>query len=195
MYEQGIFGVDWNSWPHVEYPNIYNYLIQTPSVYTDESLKAYRSLDAYNFCVNGRVEHISVYSISHTPGTSVIIGHMKHSQQLSATPTTPWVGAKTEGTIVCAHCNCMAGLGEACSHIATLLFTLERNTQEQKLTTCTSLLCSWLPPSFQNIPYSELAGIDFTTPQMKWKRSEPSDGPSTLRSNKTIELNSIRPRA
>jgi hypothetical protein len=83
----------------------------------------------------------------------------------------------------------MAGLGEACSHIiAALLFTLERNTQQQKLTPCTSLPCSWLPPSFQNLPYSELANIDFTTPQMKWKRSEPGDGFSTSRSNETTAL-------
>lgn len=29
-----------------------------------------------------------------------------------------------KGTIKCAHCNCMAGLGECCSHVAALLFCL-----------------------------------------------------------------------
>ena len=33
------------------------------------------------------------------------------------------------GVVVCVHCHCMAGLGEACSHIAAVLFALEANTQ------------------------------------------------------------------
>ena len=41
MYDHGqeIY-VDWYDWPQVEYPNIYNFLIETPSVYTGESLKS-----------------------------------------------------------------------------------------------------------------------------------------------------------
>ena len=55
MQEQGIDSVNWQDWPRVEYPDVYNYLIQTPSLYTGESLRAYKSLDGYNFCVNGWV--------------------------------------------------------------------------------------------------------------------------------------------
>ena len=45
--EQGVHSVDWQDWPRVEYPDVYNYLIQTPSIYTGESLRAYKSLDGY----------------------------------------------------------------------------------------------------------------------------------------------------
>ena len=38
--EQGIQSVDWQDWPRVEYPDVYNYLTHTPSVYTGESLRA-----------------------------------------------------------------------------------------------------------------------------------------------------------
>ena len=71
----------------------------------------------------------------------------------------------------------LAGLGEACSHIAVLLFTLEKCTQHQKMATCTALPCSWLPPSCQTIMYSEIADIDFATPQLKRRRSESNDCP------------------
>ena len=42
----------------------------------------------------------------------------------------------------------MAGLGEACSLIAAILFTLDANVQARKSMSCTSMPCSWLPPSF-----------------------------------------------
>ena len=118
------------------------------------------------------MEDITVYAISGTSATSIAIGSVKHSQRLSSTPCKSWIAARNEGTILCAHCTCMAGLGEACSHIGAILFTLDKNTQYQKTTTCTSLPCSWLPPTFQNVPYSELAMISFATPQHKRCRSE-----------------------
>ena len=45
----------------------------------------------------------------------------------SATPDylTPWVIAENNGKILCAHCDCVAGLGECCSHVASLLWAVE----------------------------------------------------------------------
>ena len=48
-----------------------------------------------------------------------------------------------------AHCTCMAGLGEACSHISALLFAAEPNTQMRKNVSCTYTPCSWLAPSIK----------------------------------------------
>ena len=62
-------------------------------------------------------------------------------QRVSASSLKLWVTATKEGTIVCGHYTCMAGLGEACSHVAALLFALEWNTQHQNMTTCTYLPC------------------------------------------------------
>ena len=72
---------------------------------------------------------------------------------------------------MCAYCTCMAGIGEACTHIAALPFTAEANTQIKSQFSCTSLPCSWLPSSFQKIPYAEISQIDFTTPRKKQKFS------------------------
>ena len=120
MQEQGIHSVDWQDWPRVEYPDVYNHLIQTPSIYTGDSLRAYKSLDGYNFCVNGWVSNVSVLPIMHTPNAKLTIASVKHSQRLSGTPLKLWIAAKMESTIICGHCTCMTGLGEACSHIAAL---------------------------------------------------------------------------
>jgi len=63
----------------------------------------------------------------------------------------------------------MAGLGEACSHIAALLFVLEANTKMRKNTSCTSQLCSWLPPSMQKVEYAPVSSMNFSTPSKKRK--------------------------
>ena len=52
--------VEWYEWPDIAYVDIYNFLINTTSYCTHEQLKAYKSLDGYNFFVNGWVTNISV---------------------------------------------------------------------------------------------------------------------------------------
>ena len=57
---------------------------------------------------------------------------------------------------------------------------LEDNTKYQKSFSSTSLPCSWLPPSFRNVPFSQLADINFATPQVKRKKID-SDGTSVVK--------------
>ena len=64
----------------------------------------------------------------------------------------------------------MAGLGEACSHIAALLFTLDANTQVKKGLSHTSVPCYWLLPTFKSVPFARICDIDFTTPQKKKRK-------------------------
>ena len=42
-----------DSFPDLQYPDIFNYLVNTPSVYTKDDLKAYKSLDAYKYLLAG----------------------------------------------------------------------------------------------------------------------------------------------
>ena len=49
--------------PDVSWPDVYNYLIDTPSDFTKESLKAYKSLEAYNFFLCGHVQDVFHHSI------------------------------------------------------------------------------------------------------------------------------------
>ena len=74
----------------------------------------------------------------------VVMASVRHSQRISVAPVTPWVLAKKEWS---SHRTGMAGLGEACSHIAALLFKLEANTEKAVMYFITMF------PLFQNVEH------------------------------------------
>ena len=108
----------WHEWPDLMYTDIYNYLILTPSLYTYKQLKSYKSLGAYNQFVNGWVSDI-VVPVNNASKSKIYLltALVKHSQSLSLPPLKPLVVINQLEVVVCAHCNCMASNGEACSHI------------------------------------------------------------------------------
>ena len=55
-----------------------------------------------------------------------IKGSVIPSQRLNDKPHQAWVCLqKKDASVYCAHCTCMAGLGDVCSHITAILFKVE----------------------------------------------------------------------
>lgn len=100
---------------------------------------------------------------------------MRHSQRCNAGLLSCWLIIENTGEVCCAHCTCMAGLGEVCTHVAAVLFYLETAARINGIPSCTQQQCQWVVPSFQhNIPYSPIKSIDFTS--AKTKKRKLNDG-------------------
>ena len=78
------WSLDSASWPEVEYLDMYNYLISTPSPYTKKEMKAYKSLEGYKYFVDGwvgnvLVQHDTASALSEALGVAVVIVSVRHS--------------------------------------------------------------------------------------------------------------------
>jgi hypothetical protein len=97
-------------WPNVLFGDIYNYLINTPGIYTQESMKAYKSLDGYNFFACGHVQEVLFSEVSGDSPFCVLKSKVMPSQSVTKKPHEPWVCVhKEKGYIISAHCTCKAG--------------------------------------------------------------------------------------
>ncbi|XP_033754238.1 uncharacterized protein LOC117337378 [Pecten maximus] len=180
------FNSDHKNLPAIVYIDILNYLVTSTSAYTYEQLRAFKSLDAYNQFVNGWVTDVKSLAAN---DKVLVTGRVRHSQRMNDTPLRPWVIASPSGIIDCAHCDCMAGLGEACTHVGALLFYSMEAYRLSKEKTVTQDKAYWLlPSSLDKVPYSEIRDIDFTTAEtQKKQRDSVQNGGSVCKRN-TLKL-------
>lgn len=93
---------------------------------------------------------------------------MAHSQRLNDSKLLPWLILKSCGNVWAAHCTCLAGLGECCSHVGAMLFYLEyaclKKAQSSK--SITDVLSYWVAPSNQNnVEIQKINNINFNHPK------------------------------
>ncbi|KAL3854679.1 hypothetical protein ACJMK2_013938 [Sinanodonta woodiana] len=100
------FSDDRTKWPEISYVDVVHFLIFQQSAYTKDQLKNYKSLDEIN-------------------GVHLLRAKVTHSMRVREKPLEPWVIVATDGSVETAHCTCMAGLGECCTHVAAICFALE----------------------------------------------------------------------
>ena len=68
-----------------------------------------------------------------------------------------------------AHCNCMAGLCKACSHVGALLFAVEVGVRMRDSFTCTQEKSKWIMPSYvRDIPYIPVSEMDLFSAKKRY---------------------------
>ena len=114
---------------------------------------------------------------------------VNHSQRARDTPLRVWFLAEKCGTVIAAHCDCMAGLCEGCSHVGAVLFAVEAGVRIRDSTTCTQEKSKWLLSSHvRDIPYLPVSEMDFTSAKKKHELMiEKQVTPMAARSNPGVQ--------
>jgi hypothetical protein len=104
---------------------------------------------------------------------------------------SPWIIATKEGVVLGSHCDCMAGIGETCTHVAALLFFVDATVRIRDARTVTQDPAWWLiPKSLKGVKYSDTKGINFSSAKtMKRKFYALVDSPAPqaqLKSQKRV---------
>lgn len=86
-----------------------------------------------------------------------------HSQKIGEPSLLPWLIFSKTGDIVSSQCTCAAGLGEACTHVAAILFALEYSGRQQK--SVTDVLAYWIGPKSKKVFHKKIVDINFDVPQ------------------------------
>ena len=95
----------------------------------------------------------------------VVLAKVRHSQRMNDPHVPLWIISTKEGTVLSAHCaGCMVGLGECCSHIASVLFYIEVWTRLNGKLACTQVKCTWLlPTTVKQVDYARIKEINFSS--------------------------------
>ena len=102
-------------------------------------------------------------------------------------PLIPWFIAKCDGKMLAAHCDCMAGLGETCSHVATLLWAIATGVEKRSSLTVTQKSAYWvMPPAIKSVPYQPIGEINFVGKKRKCSHSSTREIHSDARPKKHV---------
>ena len=114
--------------------DLYTYLLYScNNTFDRESLKTFRLLKAYKYFADDLVRNLHA---GHIPAND--LGGIKAHCLLSFKTSTTYFmfpALKRNGTVnvVAAQCSCVAGQGEACSHVAALMFYLEDKMRQKDM--------------------------------------------------------------
>ncbi|XP_074039917.1 uncharacterized protein isoform X1 [Leptinotarsa decemlineata] len=144
--------------PPITSMEIICYLVLTHSFYTKEQMRAYKSLNAFKYFEAGFVENVGFQLIN---DYVLIAGTVKHSMKARESKLRVWIVSQKDGAICTAHCTCMAGLGEVCSHIAAVLYAVEHANSVKNNLSCTDVKAAWPVPSQSCTEPTPVASMDW----------------------------------
>ncbi|XP_026064445.1 uncharacterized protein LOC113047301 [Carassius auratus] len=149
--------------PPITFPDIFTYFVCGVSAYTAEQFRNYKSLEAHVQFTNGWVHDLESFKPVSGENT-VVRTKVMHSQRLNEPPLKPWVIISNSGKVECAHCTCMAGVAETCTHVGALLFKVEATFRIRGKKTVTDVPAYWVLPSNLSKITAEVGyKIDYTS--------------------------------
>lgn len=86
-----------------------------------------------------------------------------HSQKINSPSLNIWLSLSSNGEILNSHCDCVAGLGEACTHVAAMLFALEYVSKQEE--SVTDVLAYWIGPKSKKNFHKKIMDIEFRLPE------------------------------
>lgn len=98
-----MFSEDFTFLPHISYPNVYHYLVETECVYTREAVRAYKSHDTYNYFFSGKVMTKYVDNDLH-----VVYREAEANQTLQKSYGTRVIVQRSR-EVCSGHCTCTGG--------------------------------------------------------------------------------------
>jgi len=80
-----------SSWPDLTFGDLYTYLIEMPGIYIKESLKSFKSFEAYQFVISGHVKPLWCHSVGDNIPYCFTKGKVIVSQRNNDQPHDVWV--------------------------------------------------------------------------------------------------------
>ena len=151
--------------PPISLAMIRDYLINSPDkAFDGESLRCYKQLRAYQHFSENHLHNVECNLWEQCKYFYFVRVKCLPSQDTVKQPYRCIVCINREsGTCYGAHCQCVSGIGEACSHVAALLFALEdfssRGMQHLSGPAVTETICKWCKPASQKVELRPLSQI------------------------------------